>query len=95
MQQIYYINSMIDDWLIDKFKFHHLDKPFFHGGVKQYKTHTRTATITSYLISYIHYKLKYKMQLSQKQPCIITIKYSTNIYKNKHLNTTQTIYNNK
>ena len=34
-------------------------KPFFHGGVKQYKTHARTATITSYLSSYIHYKLKY------------------------------------
>ena len=25
---------MSDDWLIDKFRLHHLDKPFFHGGVK-------------------------------------------------------------
>ena len=63
---------MIDDCLIS------LDKPFYHGGVKQYKTYTRTATITSYLISYIHYKLKYKIQLPQKQQCTITIKYNTN-----------------
>ena len=61
MQQIYYIISLIDDRLIDKFRLHHLDKPFFYGGVKQYKTHTKTATITSYLINYIRYKLKYKI----------------------------------
>ena len=91
MQQIYYnINSVIDDCLIS------LDKPFYHGGVKQYKTYTRTATITSYLISYIHYKLKYKIQLPQKHPCTITIKYTTQtICKNKQLNSIQTIYRNK
>ena len=32
-------------WLIDKFRLHHSDKPFFHDGVKQYKTHTRAATL--------------------------------------------------
>ena len=61
MQQIYYINSMIDDQLIDKFRLHPLDKPFFDGGVKEYKTHMRT-TVTSYLTNYIYYKLKYKIQ---------------------------------
>ena len=35
------------DWLIDEFRLHHSDncKPFFHGGVKQYKTHTSAATL--------------------------------------------------
>ena len=39
--------------MIDKFRLHHLDKPFLHGGVKQYKTYTRIATVTSCLNSYI------------------------------------------
>ena len=69
---------MIDEWLIDKFRFRNSDKSFFHGGVKQYKIHTRTPIIASYLISYVHYKLKYIIQLPQKQLCTITVKYNTN-----------------
>ena len=78
-----YVSAWLIDWLIDKFRLHYSDSLVFHGGVKQYKTHTRTVTITNYLISYIHYKLKYKIQLPQKQPCTIT---TQTIYKNKQHN---------
>ena len=57
--------------MIDKFRLHHSDKLFFYGGVKKYKTYTRAETISSYLISYTYYELKYKIQLPQKQPCTI------------------------
>ena len=70
---------MSDDWLIDKFRLHHSDKPF-HGGVKQYQTHTRTATITTYLISYIHYKLQTKLQ---NETTTETTMYNNNLLQHK------------
>ena len=63
--------------MIDELRLHHSDKPFFHGGVKQYKTHTRAATLTNYLINYIHYKKNTKYNYHKKQPHTITIKYNT------------------
>ena len=59
-----------------KFRLHHSNKLFFDCGVKQYKTHTRTATITAYLISYIHYKLN--TTTTETTMYNITIKHNTN-----------------
>ena len=54
------------------------------------EAHARAATLTNYLINYIHYKQKYKIQLPQKQPHTITIKYNTS---NVQKQTNNQIYN--
>ena len=46
--------------------------------------------LTNYLINYIHYKQKYKIQLPQKQPHTITIKYNTS---NVQKQTNNQVYN--
>ena len=80
----------IFDWLIDEFRFHHSNKPFFHGGVNNTKHIQEQQLLTNYLINYIHYKQKYKIQLPQKQPRTVTIKYNTS---NVQKQTNNQVYN--